>query len=96
MRPSVEKFDVAAKPPSPVDGVVPVDPPDAAFLALHGEREALERELTLAQQQQRFGTDDSEIAGAHRREASLLKDLDRVMTLIRAAEYRRQPGARRW
>ncbi|WP_147082060.1 hypothetical protein [Methylobacterium haplocladii] len=87
---------MAAKPPSPVDGGAPVDPQDAAFLALHGEREGLERELTLVQQQQRFGTEEAGIERARRREASLLLDLDRVMTLIRAAEYRRQPGARRW
>jgi hypothetical protein len=92
----VEKFDVAAKPPTSVEGAEPLDAQDAAFLALHGEREGLERELTLAQQQQRFGTEDAEIEQAHQREASLLRDLDRVMTLIRAAEYRRQPGARRW
>lgn len=96
VRLDVEKFGVADKPPSPVDGVAPVDPQDAAFLALHGEREGLERELTLAQQQQRFGSEDAAIERARLREASLLIDLDRVMTLIRAAEYRRQPGARRW
>ena len=87
---------MAANPPLPADGVAPLDPQDAAFLALHGEREGLERELTLVQQQQRFGTDTAEIAEARLREASLLVALDRVMTLIRAAEYRRQPGARRW
>lgn len=87
---------MAEKPPSPVDGAKPFDPQESAFLALHGERELLERELTLVQQQQRFGSEEAGIEQARRREASLLKDLDRVLTLIRAAEYRRQPGARRW
>ena len=55
---------------------------DPAWLALHAEREALERALTLAQ--------------ARVEESDLLVNLDRVLTLIRAAEYRRRPGARRW
>ncbi|WP_342149763.1 hypothetical protein [Methylorubrum sp. SB2] len=73
-----------------------LDPQEAAYRALHGEREALEQALTLAQQRQRFG-DDADSEAARESEAELLKDLDRVMTLIRAAEIRRsQPKARRW
>ena len=87
---------MAREPLSPSDGVKPLDSQEAAFLALHTERELLERELTLAQQQQRFGADAASIEVARLREASLLKDLDRVLTLIRAAEYKRRPGARRW
>jgi len=75
----------------------PADPQGAAYLALHAERAALEEELTLQQQRQRFGSDDREIASARATESSLLKDLDRVLTMIRAAEVRRQqPKARRW
>ncbi|KQT57286.1 hypothetical protein ASG52_03580 [Methylobacterium sp. Leaf456] len=73
-----------------------LDPQETAYRALHGEREALEQALTLAQQRQRFGDDDDSEAARHS-ETALLKDLDRVMTLIRAAEIRRsQPKARRW
>jgi multidrug resistance efflux pump len=92
----VGNANVAESPPSTTDGAQRLDPQEVAFLALHSERELIERELTLAQQQQRFGTSDAEIEQARSREDSLLKDLDRVMTLIRAAEYKRQPGARRW
>lgn len=75
----------------------PADPEEAAYLALHAERAALEEELTLQQQRQRFGNDAREIASARDTEAALLKDLDRVLTMIRAAEVRRQqPKARRW
>jgi len=63
---------------------------------LHGEREALERRLVLAQQRQQFGTDVDDVAQAGHDEREALLDLDRVLTRIRAAEYRRQPGARRW
>lgn len=79
----------------PVNAQQP-DPQESAFLTLHSEREMLERALTLAQQHQRFGANAEAIEAARLRESSLLKDLDRVMTLIRAAEYRRRPGARRW
>lgn len=71
-------------------------PEDAAFLALHARREDLERGLSRAQQHQQFGTDPGEIAKAGAHERALLADLDRVLTLIRAAEYQRTPGARRW
>ncbi|HEV2544436.1 MAG TPA: hypothetical protein VGU70_16905 [Methylobacterium sp.] len=75
----------------------PADPQEAAYLALHAERAALEEELTRQQQLQRFGSDEHDIASARATESSLLKDLDRVLTLIRAAEIRRQqPIARRW
>ncbi|AWI91310.1 hypothetical protein [Methylorubrum aminovorans] len=75
----------------------PADPQEAAYLALHAERAALEEELTRQQQLQRFGSDEHGIASARATESSLLKDLDRVLTLIRAAEIRRQqPIARRW
>lgn len=70
--------------------------PDAAWLALHGEREGLERALSLAQARQRFSTDAHDVARARTDEADLLVSLDRVLTMIRAAEYRRRPGARRW
>ncbi|MCJ2054335.1 hypothetical protein [Methylobacterium sp. J-070] len=69
---------------------------DPAWLALHAEREALERALTLAQARQKFSSDPQTAAGARRDEAELLVSLDRVLTLIRAAEYRRRPNARRW
>lgn len=75
----------------------PADPQEAAYHALHAERTALEKELVRAQQRQRFGHDEAEIEAARLTEAALLKDLDRVLTLIRAAEIRRQqPQARRW
>ncbi|MFG5120992.1 hypothetical protein [Methylorubrum sp. POS3] len=82
--------------PQTEDTTEALDPQEAVYRALHSERDALERALTLAQQTQRFGeADDVEVA--RHNEAALLKDLDRVMTLIRAAEIRRsQPLARRW
>ncbi len=75
-----------------------LDPQEAAYRALHGERERLERDLVLAQQHQQFSSDDEAIVAARQREVSLLQALDRVMTQIRAAEIRRKPGspARRW
>lgn len=69
---------------------------DAAWLALHEEREALERALALAQARCRFAPDATEAAEAQAEEATLLVSLDRVLTRIRAAEYGRRPGARRW
>ena len=80
----------------PADGDPAGDPAEGAFLDLHVQREALERRLVLVQQQQQFGTNPDEIARAGTEEREALLDLDRVLTLIRAAEYRRQPGARRW
>lgn len=70
--------------------------PDAAWLDLHAEREALERALALAQARRRFAKGAAEAGEAQREEAELLVSLDRVLTRIRAAEYGRQPGARRW
>ncbi|GJD54213.1 hypothetical protein [Methylobacterium dankookense] len=69
---------------------------DDAFLALHAERESVERALTLAQARQRFSQDPAEAEGARTEEADLLARLDQIMTQIRAAEYKRRPGARRW
>jgi hypothetical protein len=69
---------------------------DPSWLALHAEREEVERALTLAQARQKFSSDPNTAAEARREEAALLVSLDRVLTLIRAAEYRRRPGARRW
>ena len=69
---------------------------DVDWLALHADREAVERALTLAQARQRYGTDPEAVAQARGEEAELLVNLDRILTRIRAAEYRRQPGARRW
>ncbi|MEG9526582.1 MAG: hypothetical protein MIL41_12565 [Hyphomicrobiales bacterium] len=69
---------------------------DPAWLALHAEREALERALTLAQARQKFSTDPGTATQARVEESELLVNLDRVLTLIRAAEYRRRPGSRRW
>jgi hypothetical protein len=70
--------------------------PDAAWLALHEEREALERALALAQARRRFARSPGDEAEAQRDEADLLVSLDRILTRIRAEEYRRMPGARRW
>ncbi|MCJ2014947.1 hypothetical protein [Methylobacterium sp. J-076] len=69
---------------------------DAAWLDLHGERETLERGLALAQVRRRFASSAADAADAQREEAELLVSLDRVLTRIRAAEYGRRPGARRW
>ena len=70
--------------------------PDAAWLALHAEREEVERALALCQARRRFAKSPAEAGDAQREEAELLVNLDRVLTRIRAAEYGRQPGARRW
>lgn len=78
------------------EGTDPVTERDPGWLALHAEREALERALALAQAHQKFSPDADVAAAARLEEAALLVDLDRVLTLIRAAEYRRRPGARRW
>lgn len=70
--------------------------PDAAWRELHEEREGLERALALVQTRRKVARDAAEAGEAEREEADLLLDLDRVLTRIRAAEYGRQPGARRW
>ena len=71
-------------------------PADQAFLALHAERQSIERELVLARQRRLYGQDASDVAQAEREEPELLLRLDRILTQLRAAEYKRQPGARRW
>lgn len=73
------------------------DPQEIAYRALHDERAALEEALALAQHRQRFDPGAGAAEAAQAKEAALLKDLDRILTLIRAAEIRRsQPRARRW
>ncbi|GEP06101.1 hypothetical protein [Methylobacterium oxalidis] len=74
----------------------PADPGDAAYLELHQRREALERSLALVQVRLRCAPDAAERARVQAEEEDLLRELDRVLTQIRAAEYRRRPGARRW
>ena len=71
-------------------------PADEEYLALHEERERLERSLALVQARQRFGPGAEEVARALQEEPELLARLDLLLTRIRAAEYRRRPGARRW
>ncbi|MBX9932067.1 MAG: hypothetical protein K2Y56_11090 [Methylobacterium sp.] len=71
-------------------------PEDAAFLALHAERQAVERDLVLVRQRRLYGQDSEDVAKAERDEPALLTRLDRILTQLRAAEYKRQPGARRW
>ncbi|GBU19855.1 MULTISPECIES: hypothetical protein [Methylobacterium] len=66
------------------------------FLDLHAERSTLERALALSQARQRFVSDRTEAESARQEEERLLADLDLVLTRIRAEEYRRRPGARRW
>ena len=73
-----------------------IDADEAAFLDLHGQREELERQLALVQLKRQFGPGQASIDQATADEQSLLVSLDRVMTLIRAAEYKRLPNARRW
>jgi len=46
--------------------------------------------------QQQFGTGQGVVDRASSEEKSLLLSLDRVLTQIRAAEYKRQPNSRRW
>jgi hypothetical protein len=68
----------------------------SALLALHAEREALERRLALARQQRLYLSDPAAIAAAQTAEQDLLVQLDRLLTRIRAAEYRHRPGGRPW
>ncbi len=79
-----------------MDNAKTLEPGEDPFLTLHAQREDLERQLSLAQQRQQYGTDPDAIHRASEDERTLLLSLDRVMTRIRAAEYQRQPGARRW
>ncbi|MEA1831991.1 hypothetical protein U8607_07820 [Methylobacterium durans] len=74
----------------------PADPTEAAYLELHRRREALERSLALVQIRLRCAVDAADAARIKAEEASQLRDLDQVLTMIRAAEYKRRPGARRW
>ncbi|RVU14497.1 hypothetical protein EOE48_23185 [Methylobacterium oryzihabitans] len=67
-----------------------------ALLALHAERETLERRLALARQQRLYLTDEGATRAAQDDERALLRDLDRVMTRIRAAEVQSRPGSRKW
>lgn len=86
--------DIGDSRPDPVPSGAAAD--EATYLDLHDERERLERALALNQAQQRFSPDPAEVERARAEEGPLLGALDRVMTRIRAAEYRRRPGARRW
>ncbi|WP_431311032.1 hypothetical protein [Methylobacterium nigriterrae] len=83
----------SSEAPAPPAGETSAE--ETAYLALHAEREELERNLALAQARQRFGA-DLDAAAARVDEEAMLRQLDRVLTLIRAAEYKRRPGARRW
>ncbi|OAS24309.1 hypothetical protein A5481_14515 [Methylobacterium platani] len=65
-------------------------------MALHAERTAIEQRLARAEQERLYLADPAAAAAAQAAEETLLADLDRVMTRIRAAEYRSQPGARTW
>ncbi|WP_298961156.1 hypothetical protein [uncultured Methylobacterium sp.] len=67
-----------------------------ALLALHAERETLERRLALAHQQRLYLKDEAATRAAEDDEQALLRDLDRVMTRIRAAEVQSRPGSRKW
>lgn len=69
---------------------------EAAFLDLHAQREELERRLSLTRMHQQFGPAQDDIERANSDEKALLLRLDRVLTQIRAAEYKRQPNSRRW
>ncbi|WP_342586456.1 hypothetical protein [Methylobacterium tarhaniae] len=72
------------------------DPGRRELMALHAERADLEQRLALAEQQRLYLADPAAVAAAQAEEATLLAALDRIMTRIRAAEYRSQPGARSW
>ncbi len=78
------------------DGTDALDPQTATLFALHGERTEIERALVLAQQRQLYSPDAEDARRAEMDEQVLLTDLDRVLTRIRAAEYRRRPNARTW
>jgi hypothetical protein len=73
-----------------------IDADEAAFLDLHAQREDLERQLSLVQLRRQFGPGQEAVDQAAADEQALLLRLDRVLTQIRAAEYKRQPNARRW
>ncbi|MGX7708322.1 hypothetical protein [Methylobacterium sp. Gmos1] len=72
------------------------DPRRRELIALHAERAELEQRLARAEQERLYLSDPAAVAAAQGEEAALLAELDRLMTRIRAAEYRSQPGARTW
>ena len=72
------------------------DPRRRELMALHAERAELEQRLARAEQERLYLADPAAVAAAADAEAALLAELDRIMTRIRAAEYRSQPGARSW
>lgn len=74
----------------------PTDPAEEAFLDLHAQREDLERQLSMARMRQQFCTGQDDVDRAGSEERDLLLKLDRILTQIRAAEYKRQPNSRRW
>jgi hypothetical protein len=74
----------------------PDDPQRRELMALHAERAELEQRLARAEQERLYLTDPAAAAAAQGEETALLAELDRLMTRIRAAEYRSQPGARTW
>ncbi|TNC08255.1 hypothetical protein FF100_29880 [Methylobacterium terricola] len=65
-------------------------------MALHAERAELEQRLARAEQERLYLAEPGAAASAQAEETTLLAELDRLMTRIRAAEYRSQPGARTW
>ncbi len=74
----------------------PDDPARRELMALHAERAELEQRLARAEQERLYLADPAAVDAARDEEAALLAELDRIMTRIRAAEYRSQPGARTW
>ncbi|AWN48738.1 hypothetical protein DK419_22235 [Methylobacterium terrae] len=72
------------------------DPGRRELIALHAERAELEQRLARAEQERLYLADPAAASAAQAAEAALLGELDRIMTRIRAAEYRSQPGARSW
>ncbi|KMO34922.1 hypothetical protein VP06_13190 [Methylobacterium aquaticum] len=74
----------------------PDDPRRRELMALHAERAELEQRLARAEQERLYLADPAAVAAARDAQTALLAQLDRLMTRIRAAEYRSQPGARTW
>lgn len=74
----------------------PDDPRRRELMALHAERAEMEQRLARAEQERLYLADPAAVAAAADAEAALLAELDRLMTRIRGAEYRSQPGARSW
>jgi hypothetical protein len=91
--------DLDTKTDAARDGEAPGHPDEPgrrALLDLHAERAALEQRLARAEQERLYLADPDAVAAAQAEETTLLADLDRIMTRIRAAEYRSQTGARTW